>query len=90
MRGKVRNWARLVKGKVSFDRQAIPAAECAPDNVDLIARAAGRLSDAAESDSPAPGNARTATIRPTDSPECPQEVDGAPMGVSAAQRPEAA
>ena len=36
MRGKVRNWARLVKGKVSFDRQANSAAEFAPDNVDLI------------------------------------------------------
>ena len=43
MRGKVRNWARLVKGKVTFDRQAEPAVDFAPDEVDLIARAAARV-----------------------------------------------
>ncbi len=30
MRGKVRNWSRLVKGKVTFDRQAKPATEFTP------------------------------------------------------------
>ena len=43
MNGRVRNWARLVKGKVTFDRQAEPAVDFAPDEVDLIARAAARV-----------------------------------------------
>ncbi len=64
MTGKVRNWARLVKGKLSFDRQAKSAVEFAPDEVDLIARAAGQVSDPAVIDSPAPGNGRTAASRP--------------------------
>ena len=62
MMGRVRNWARLVKGKVTFDRQAEPTTEFAPDEVDLIAQAAGRVSHAVEIDSPAPGNARTAAV----------------------------
>ncbi len=43
MRGKVRNWARLVEGRVTFDRQAAPTTLFAPDEVDLIAQAAGRV-----------------------------------------------
>ncbi len=90
MRGKVRNWARLVRGKVTFDRQTKPAAEFAPDEVDLIAQAAGRASSAAEIDSPAPGNARTAAIKPPDGPNYPQEGDGASMAVVGPQTSEAA
>ncbi len=39
---------------------------------DLTARTAGRVSDAAEIDSPAAGNARTGASRPSDGPEHPQ------------------
>ena len=90
MTGKVRNWARLVKGKPSFDRQANPAPEFAPNELDMIARAAGQVSDTAVIDSPAPGNARTDASRPSDDSDCLQEQDGAPAGLSTAQRPEAA
>ncbi len=90
MTGKVRNWARLVKGKPSFDRQAKPAPEFTPDEVDLIAHAAGLVSDVARTDSPAPGNARTDASRPSDGADHPQEQDGAPAGLSTAQRTEAA
>ena len=90
MTGKVRNWARLVKRKPSFDRQAKPAPEFTPDEVNLIAHAAGRVLEAAGTDSPAPGNARTATTRPSDSPECPQEEEGASTRVSATRTPDAA
>ena len=90
MRGQVRNWARLVKGKVTFDRQAKPAAEFAPDEVNLIARAAGTVSDAAEIDSPAPGNARTAPISLSAGPNYPRGGEGACVGLSTAQTPEAA
>ena len=84
MTGKVRNWARMARGKPSFDRQAKPAPEFAPDEVDLIARAAGRVSDTAVIDSPALGNARTAATRPSGGPNHPQEQDGAPAGLSTA------
>ncbi len=90
MRGRVRNWARLVKGKVTFDRQAAPTTEFAPDEVDLITRAAGRVSDAVGIDSPAPGNARTAPISVRDGPEYPQMKDGASTHVSTARSTEAA
>ncbi len=90
MRGRVRNWARLVKGKVTFDRQAAPTTEFAPDEVDLITRAAGRVSDAVGIDSPAPGNARTAPISVRDGPEYPQKDDLAPARISTAHTPEAA
>ncbi len=90
MTGKVRNWARLVKGKSSFDRQAKPAPEFTPDEVDLIAHAAGRVSSVAGTDSPAPGNARTDATRPSDGSDCLQEQDGAPAGHSTTKRPEAA
>ena len=84
MRGRVRNWARLVKGKVTFDRQAAPTTEFAPDEVDLIAQAAGRVSDVAGIDSPAPGNARTAPISVRDGPEYPQmEVEASTRVLSA-------
>ncbi len=86
MTGRVRNWARLVKGKPSFDRQAKPAPEFTPDEVDLIARAAGRVSDAVEIDSPAPGNAPTAPISVRDGPEYPQMEDGASTLVVIDQR----
>jgi hypothetical protein len=90
MRGRVRNWARLVKGKVTFDRQAAPTTEFAPDEVDLITRAAGRVSDAVGIDSPAPGNARTAPISGRDGPDHPSGPDRASARVSTARTPEAA
>ncbi len=90
MTGRVRNWARLVKGKVTFDRQAKPATEFTPKEVELIARAAGRIFDAAGIDSPAAGNARPAPISVRDSPEYPQKDDRACAGVSTARKPEAA
>ena len=90
LHGRVRNWARLVNWKVTFDRQAESAVDFAPDEVDLIARAAGRVSDAAEIDSPAPGNVRTAPISLTDGPDYPQKEDGPYTRVSGARTPEAA
>ncbi len=90
MRGRVRNWARLVKGKVTFDRQAVPTTEFAPDEVDLITRAAGWVSDAVGIDSPAPGNARTSPISVRDGPEYAQKEDGASARVVIARSTEAA
>ncbi len=90
MTGRVRNWARLVKGKVTFDRQAKPATEFTPKEVELIARAAGRIFDAAGIDSPAAGYARPGPISVRDSPEYPQKDEGASARVSTAHTPKAA
>ncbi len=77
MRGKVRNWARLVKGNPAFVRDAPAEMVFSPDERDLIARAAG---SAAKIGSAQPENARTAATRPSDGPDCPQERDGASAG----------
>jgi len=90
MTGRVRNWARLVMGKVTFDRQAKTAIEFAPEEAEMIARAAGRVFDAAEIDSPAPGNARTAATRPLGGPGYPQERDCTPTASVGARPLEAA
>ena len=90
LRGRVRNWARLVKEKVSFDQQAKSAVEFAPEEAEMIARAAGRDSDVAETDSPAPGNARTAATRTLGGPGYPQERDRTPTAIVGARTPEAA
>jgi hypothetical protein len=66
MRGTVRNWARLVKGKPTFGRDAPSEVVFSPDERDLIARAAGRVFDAATIGSARPENARTAATRPSD------------------------
>ena len=45
MRGKVRNWARLVNGKPIFVKDAPPEADFSPDERGLIARAAGNIAE---------------------------------------------
>ncbi len=90
MTGRVRNWARLVKGGPMFNKDAPPETDFSPHERDLIARAAGRISDAAEIDSPRPENGRTARSHPSDSPDYPQERDGPSARVIGPQAPEAA
>ncbi len=77
MHGKVRNWARLVKGKPVFNKDAPAEMVFSPDERDLIARAAG---SAAKIGSARPENARTAATHPSDGPTYPQERDGASAG----------
>ncbi len=90
MTGKVRNWARLVKGKPKFKKDASFETDFSPQERELVARAAGRVLGATEIDSPRPDNARTGASRPSDGSDCLQEQDGAPAGLSTAQRTEAA
>ena len=87
MTGRVRNWARLVKGKPRFDKDAASETEFSPHERGLIARAAGGV---AEIDSPRPAHGHTGASRPQDGSDCLQEQDSAPAGLSTAQRPEAA
>ena len=87
MRGRVRNWARLVNGKPKFGKDSTSEVDFAPHERDLIARAAGSV---AEIDSPRPDNGRTTPISPLDGPMYPQRGKAASTSVVAAQRPEAA
>ncbi len=90
LRGPVRNWARLVKGKLSFERRAAPTAEFTPDERKAIAQSAGVVTDLAGGVLPAVGEARTARSHPPDGPEHPSGVEGPPTGVVGAQTSEAA
>ena len=89
LRGRVRNRARLVNGKPKFNKDAPSETDFSPHERDLIARAAGRVSGAAEIDSPRPDNARTARSHPLDGPRYPRERDRACTGVIGALTPEA-
>ncbi len=84
MRGKVRNWARLVKGNPAFVRDAPAEMVFSPDERDLIARAAG---SAAKIGSARPENARTAATRPSDGPRHPQGQGDASARVPTAHAP---
>ncbi len=87
MRGKVRNWARLVKGKPKFDKHAPPETDFSPHERALIARAAGSV---AEIDSPRPDNDRTAAIPPPNGRNYARGDGESSAGVVGARTPEAA
>ncbi len=73
MRGRARNWARLVKGKPTFGKDAPCETDFSSGERDMVAQAAGRVT---ETDSPRPENARTAATHPSDGPGGhPQERD---------------
>ncbi len=63
MTGWVRNWARLVEGKLSFDKTAPWEADFSPHERKLIARVTGRVTDVPQKAPPRPGNARTVRSR---------------------------
>ncbi len=83
MGGKVRNWARLVNDKLSFDKDAPSNPDFTPVERDMIARAAGKTPSR-------PGEARTAATHPSDGSEHPQEQDRAPAAFTTAPRREVA
>ncbi len=90
MRGKVRNWARLVNGKPGFNRQAQSEEDFTPEERTAIAQAAGTVTALMESAPPGVAKARTARSRPSDAPEHPQGQDDASAGVVGPQTPVAA
>ena len=61
MTGRVRNWARLVKGRPAFLKDALFKSEFSGSERELIAKGAGSVTTI---DSPAPGNGRTEQSRP--------------------------
>ena len=90
MRGKVRNWSRLVRGKPVFDKGAPPEVDFSSHDRSLVAQAAGRVVGLTETDSARPENARTGPSHPSDDLDHPQGQDGASTGVVGARTPEAA
>ena len=90
LRGRVRNWALLVKGKPNFTRKAKPDSDFMPDEREVIARAAGTVVDLAGV--PAAGGfpGAVCVTRPSDGPDSPPTIDGHSTGVAAAQRPKTA
>ena len=78
--GRVRNWARLVNDKLSFDKDAPSNPDLTPVERDMIARAAGKTPSR-------PGEARTAATHPSDGSEHPQGQDDASAGIVGPQTP---
>jgi hypothetical protein len=68
--GRVRNYARVVKGKAKFDRTAKPSPAFSCPELQMIARAAGYVGGA-QNAPPNPDNARTARSRVPTSPSAP-------------------
>ncbi len=90
MTGRVRNWARVVKGKPNFTRKSQPDLDFTPDERQVIAWAAGTAVDLDEI-RPASGLSGAAcATHPSDGPEHPQKEDGASARVVTAHTPEAA
>ncbi len=90
MRGRVRNWAYLVRGKPNFTRKAQPDPDLTPDERQVIAHAAGTVVDLDET-RPASGlSGAVCATSPSNGPRHPLERDDASMGVVIAHTPEAA
>ncbi len=90
MTGRVRNWARLVKGKPNFTRKSQPDPDFTPDERQVIAQSAGTVVDL-DGTRPASGiSGAVCATSPSDGPECPQKEDGASTRVVTAHTPEAA
>ena len=87
MRGKVRNWALIWDEKPTFMKDAKPDPSFTPQELEVIARAAGQVIQLAEKDSPRPCKARTARSRLPDGPEHLQGQDDASTGVVGPQTP---
>ncbi len=87
LRGRVRYWARLVKGKPTFSKDAPSETGFSSGERDMVARAAGRVT---EIGSPRPENAHTARSHPSDGSEHPQGQDRAPAAFTTAPRREVA
>ena len=91
MRGRVRNWARLVKGKPVFNKDASSEVDFSSHERRLVARAAGRVIEPAGENGLATARQRPySAISPRGRPEHPQGQDRAPAAFATAPRPKAA
>ncbi len=90
LRGRVRNWALLVKGKPNFTRKAKPDSDFMPDERAVIARLAGTVVDVAGIPAASGLPGAVCVTRPADGPEHSQGQDDASAGVVGPQTPVAA
>ena len=90
LRGPVRNWARIVKGKPKFNKDASSEVDFSPDERKMVEEAAGRVIEPAKTDSPQPDNAHTARSHPLDGPEDQSGPESPSTGVVGARAPKAA
>ncbi len=88
--GRVRNWARLVKGKVTFERKTAPEPDFTPAEREIVTRAAGTVAGLPQRVPSSGGLAAVCATRPSDGPEHPQERDRAPAAVIRPHTPKAA
>ncbi len=89
MRGRVRNWARLVNGKSKFDRKAVPNPNFTSIERSVVAEAAGRVPDTPQRVPSSGDQARTVPISRKEDSEY-REKEVAPAPVSNTHTPEAA
>ena len=78
MRGRVRNWAYLVKGTPNFTRKANPSPDFTPDEREVVSRAAGLVVDLAKTRAASGLTGAVSTTQLSGGPEHPQGVDRAP------------
>ncbi len=71
MRGKVRNWARLVNGKSKYDRKAVPNPNFTSIERSVVAEAAGRVPDTPQRVPSSGDQARTVPISRKEDSEPP-------------------
>ncbi len=90
MRGKVRNWARLVNRKSKFDRKAVPNPNFTSIERSVVAEAAGRVADPPQRVPSSGDQARTVPISRKEDSEYRREKEEAPAPVSTTHTPEAA
>ncbi len=85
LRGQVRNWVRIVKGKPVFNKDASSEMDFSPHERTMVEQAAGRVARLTKTDSARPENAHTARSRPPDGPEHPPGLERPSAGVAGAQ-----
>ncbi len=88
--GRVRNWARLVNGKPTFERKTAPEPDFTPAEREIVTRAAGTVAGLPQRVPSSGGLAAVCATRPSDGPEHPQERDRAPAAVIRPHAPKAA
>ncbi len=73
MTGRVRNWARLVKEKISFDRKAEPEPEFTEEQRVAVGKAAGMVTDFGQKAQAGGGERAVCATRPSDGPGVPPD-----------------
>ncbi len=71
MTGRVRNWAKLVNGKPSFERKVTAKPDFTQAQRETVTKAAGQIVDLPQRVPPSGEQARTGITRPPDSPGAP-------------------